>query len=459
MLARPRCSMHDRFLGRQHLRPRLLEVAGLLLVGALLFVWSLPGTIALRSLLLLAAILLLSSTLTRANFRRTVGMARLPLLLIGLLTLWFVVQAVSISPETAWALGELYSQWLPALLSLALGLMLGRSTGQGNGNGAGTSMLATGVVLVLGLQAAIAVAQSIWHWMSHGELIRQLVPLTGGKLEMSFVLNLLLAFLTVDFFCRATRRPPILQLPQWAVLALLLVAFASAYLAGARNGILGILFLSVSAISLFVFDQRRRLGVARTLFSACAIVIALAAFGVVHYQSDPRWQTFSETAKLAWKIDFKTPLEDDWNKLPRLSNGQPADQSAYVRISFIRTGLDLIAQLPLGHGYGRNAFGHALMALGQARHGHAHSGWIDLGVGGGWPALLLWAAFLANLIAAGLLAFLKRGNPHGLLLFFITTGFAGRMVLDSVNKDHMLQMFLFLAGLLLILARRQDAAA
>jgi hypothetical protein len=48
-------------------------------------------------------------------------------------------------------------------------------------------------------------------------------------------------------------------------------------------------------------------------------------------------------------------------------------------------------------------------------------------------------------------SFFDRGNAHGLLLFLLATGYAGRMALDSVNKDHMLQMFLFLAGLLLML--------
>ena len=113
----------------------------------------------------------------------------------------------------------------------------------------------------------------------------------------------------------------------------------------------------------------------------------------------------------------------------------------------------LIGEHPLGYGYGRNAFAHALrLHYPKAQLGHAHSGWIDLGIGGGIPALALWAALIGSLMWRGWRSFFDTANPGGLLLFFLATGYAGRMALDSVNKDHMLQMFMFLAGLLLVLA-------
>jgi O-antigen ligase len=141
---------------------------------------------------------------------------------------------------------------------------------------------------------------------------------------------------------------------------------------------------------------------------------------------------------------------------PTLPECRYVEPSAYLRIAFIRAGLRLIGEHPLGYGYGRNAFAHTLRThYPSAQLGHAHSGWIDLGLGGGMPALALWAAFLGSLMWRGWRAFFERANAHGLLLFLLTTGYAGRMALDSVNKDHMLQMFMFLAGLLLILTAPQ----
>jgi O-antigen ligase len=420
----------------------------------LLFVWSLPGTIALRTALLLAALGLLAARTwraARAEFSGTLRSAALPLALIAVLTLWLPFQAVFVSTETSWALGELRGQWLPGLLALVLGLLLAQHID-------GRTLI-TAIALVFSAQAAIAAGHSVWHWFVHGQLLVQLVPLTGGKLEMSFVLNILLAILTVDLFCRASGRGELLRLPLAAVAAMLLLGLAGSLLAGARNGIIGVAFLSVSAVSLLVFDQRRRLGPLRTFGSAAAIVAAIVTLGTANYRADERWQTFAETARLAWTIDAEHGWHDLRQSWPKLADGRPAEESAYIRIAYFRTGLRLLAQGPVGYGYGRNAFGHALEAQGQPVRGHAHSGWLDLGIGGGIPALVLWVAFLGSLMWRGWRAFFDGGNAHGLLLFFLATGYAGRMLLDSVNKDHMLQMFMFLAGLLLMLTvpRRVEA--
>jgi O-antigen ligase len=423
---------------------------------ALIFVWSVPGTIALRGLLLLAALVVLASAAAGAELRPALRRAAVPLAVVALLSAWFVLQAVVVSDQPRWAFEELRGQWLIALVALAAGLLLGVAAPR---RAAAASWLVTGIALVLALQAAAAVAHVAWQWLIGSGQQSYLMPLTGGKLEMSFVLNILLAILTVDLFCRATRRPPQLHLPLPAVLALLLLALWCSYLAGARNGILGILFLSVSAVSLFVFDQRRRLGPRRTLLAAGGIVAALAAFAIANYQADPRWQSFGETAAIAWDIDrHDTWIDTGSRPWPRLPDGREVDRSAYVRIAYIHGGLRLIAESPLGVGYGRNAFAHALKQRHpEARLGHAHSGWIDLGVGGGIPALLLWAAFIGSLMWRGWRSFFATHNPHGLLLFFLATGYAGRMALDSVNKDHMLQMFLFLVGLLLVRTRPREA--
>jgi len=429
-----------------------MSAIGYALSLALLFVWSLPGTIALRSLLMLGALATLAVSLARSDWRTLVRTAGLPALLIVALTLWFIAQSLLLAVEPQWSLGELRGQWLPALLALLLGLMLAQRAAH----------LATAITLVFAALTAIAVGHSLWHWFIHGQLLTQLVPLTGGKLEMSFILNLLLAFLGVDLFCRATRRTPLLRLPFAAVAAILVLALVGSLLAGARNGIIGIAFLGFSAVSLYVFDQRRRLGIGRVLAAAGAIVLTLTAFAYVSYRADARWQTFAQTAVLAWNIDRHTSWRNQSTQaLPKLADGRTADESAYLRIAFIHGGARLVAENPLGYGYGRNAFAHALRQRHpDARLGHAHSGWIDLGVGGGVPALLLWGALLGGLIWRGWRRFLDGGNGHGLLLAFLATGYAGRMAIDSVNKDHMLQIFMFLVGILLVttVSRRKGGA-
>lgn len=420
-------------------------------VLALFFVFSLPGFTALRQLLIFAGVLALVPLTRRPALAAVVRANRWPLLGLAALTLWLLAQALFVSAETAWALGELKGQWGNAVLVGALGLLLALAVRERRLPGA--AWLTTALAGVLTAQAAIAVGQSVVHWFMHGELLRGVVPLTGGKLEMSYILNILLAALTVDLLFRACHRQGFLRFPMPAVVAALLLALLCSYLAGARNGIIGVLFLSVSAITLYMIETWRRHGGGRALGGGVLLLVAMIGFAVTSYRSDPRWQTFVATVPIAWDIDtHRTWLDSDRLPYPALPDGTSVDPSAYLRIAFIHAGLREIEAHPLGVGYGRNAFAHALRQNGEARVGHAHSGWIDLGVGGGIPALVLWAAFLGSLMATGALRYFRHADPHALWLLLITTGYAGRMVLDSVNRDHMLQIFLFLGTYLLTLS-------
>lgn len=427
-----------------------------LLVLALLFVWSLPGLTALRHLLMLVGLLLLARLTTWRELTSAAQANRWPLALLGCFSAWLIAQALLVSPETAWALGEVKGQWGNALLAGVLGLLLALAAR--NGRIVAQSGLTTALAGVLVLQAAIAVGQSVAHWFTRGELLQGVVPLTGGKLEMSYILNILLAALTVDLLFRICQRPRFLRLPLLAVIAALLLALFAIYLAGARNGIIGVLFLSLSALTLYLIETWRRRGGKHALAGGMLLLAAVIAFAVTSYRSDARWQTFAATVPIAWDIDtHRTWLDSDRLPYPALADGTPVESSAYLRIAFIHAGLRLIAEHPLGVGYGRNAFAHALRLTEQTQVGHAHSGWVDLGVGGGIPALLLWAAFLGSLAAAGAVRYFRHADAHALWLLLLTTGYAGRMLLDSVNRDHMLQIFLFLSVYLLVMSRPQAA--
>jgi hypothetical protein len=422
----------------------------------LVFVWSLPATIALRWLLMLVALVALTIAMGRDDWRRLGLSARIPLLALAALTAWLVVQTILISTSPGQSLAEVRGQWLPALLAFALGLMLGlKSLGR-----TARFSVATWIVLVLAAQAALAIGDSFRHWLFHAEPLRQMMRLTGGKLEMSFVLDMLWVFLLTEFYCRASRMPSLLGLSLPILIALSLILAACSYLAGARSGMVNISVMTAAALLLYFADRRHQAITQRRFIALVAILAATAALAVAQFQADPRWRTATETATIAWRIDqHRQWLEGSPDSWPRLSDGSIVDHSNYVRVAFIRAGLTLIAEHPEGVGYGRNAFGHAFANHYGLRVGHAHSGWIDLGIGGGIPALLLWLTFLASLMLLGGRAAFVHGNPAGMALMLLVTSYAFRMTLDSVSKDHMLQMFMFLAGMLLVLtAPRQTEA-
>lgn len=414
----------------------------------LVFVWSIPGTIALRTLLLLGGLALAASS--PEAWSRSEGKRRFPasLAMLAVLSTWWLLQALLVSEETAWALGELRGQWLTALVALGLGILMSRlDSARPQVEG---SALWTGIALVFAAQAAIAVAQSLWHWTTDGSMLRGEVPLTGGKLEMSYIVNILLAIVTVDLFCRAANHRTLLRLPVPASLACAALGLTANYLAGSRNGVLGTLFLAASVVGLLLIDGRKRIGSRKTLLMALALVVGTAVFAIANFVSDPRWKTFSETARIAVDIDnHKAWYDVSAHPLPLLSNGEPVEASAYVRIAWLSAGMRLARDVPLGVGYGRNAFVRALRKQYPAKLGHSHSGFVDLLASGGLPAVILWLAFAGSLVSAGWRSFTAFRSPRGLLLILLVGGYTGRMLIESVSRDHMLQIFFFLVGALL----------
>ncbi|AJP48784.1 hypothetical protein PG1C_10755 [Rugosibacter aromaticivorans] len=426
------------------------------IVLGLVFVWSVPDVPALRYWLLFLSLLGVARLTSWQSLPPVWRANRWVLGLLAAFTLWLVWQAVFISHQTLWALKELNGQWLNALLALGLGVLLACASREKTLlSGA---IITTTLIGVWVLQAMIAVSQSVTYWWMHGELLRGLVPLTGGKLEMSFILNMLLAALTVDLLFRACYARRFLQLPWGLVIGAVTVSLTSLYLAGARNGAIGLLFLAVSGSLLYSIHRVRHQGVRRGVLGGAMLLALVMSLAVISYQSDSRWPVFTESTRLGWDIDGQRAWMDiDHAPLPLMKSGVAVDASAYTRVAFIHAGLRLIGELPLGVGYGRNAFAHALHETGVDAHvGHAHSGWIDLGIGGGIPAMMLWLLFMGGVIATGGVRYFRDQNPHGLWLLFLASGFIGRMVIDSVNRDHMLQMFLFLVGYLLVISMRDD---
>ena len=79
--------------------------------------------------------------------------------------------------------------------------------------------------------------------------------------------------------------------------------------------------------------------------------------------------------------------------------------------------------------------------------GHSHVGYIDLAISVGFPGLLLWLAFIGLLMASGWRAYRTGRSIWGLILLFTVAGYAIRCGIDSIIRDHILEEFMFFAGL------------
>lgn len=461
---------------------RIQSMVALIMLALLFAIWPVQHSISLRELLLASSAMLCGYLAWR--LRPFSGWRELawPLVLYSALTAWLFVVAVFISPETVWSLGEIRGQWLKGVLALSIGIWAGQVFVSERRLAVlivvlflilllhllYVDVMATWVVLEAGRNpgyyAALAAGTSD---LIVGDILGILRTFLWGKYMLthmpdksSLLSNLAVYFLFVEVYLRIRHNQRILPVNRLVVAFALLATIASLYVVRTRNGIVEIVVAMLLFLAVFILVNRH-ISSRRLLAGAAGALLLISALSYSSYQADSRWKTLWQTIPIA--LDTEThrgwlDLNVADSQLPRLADGTPVNRSNYMRIARLKGGAVLAIENPLGVGYGRNAFGHAVKEKYGVSSSHSHSGLLDIAIGAGIPGALLWLAFLASLVALGVRGYRLNRDHYSILLILIAGGFSTRMVLDSVVRDHMLQMFLFLAGLLATVVARQIAA-
>lgn len=458
---------------------RALPWAGLVFLMLLFVVWPIPHTISLRDLLLLLVVATFGYLVWRA---RPAGWWRglaWPLGFYIALTLWIVIVALFISPETAWSLGEIRGQWLKGMFALVAGglaaLVLAHTSGG----------LSRGIVVIFGVLLmhtlyvdAVAIqgiveawvnpenrlAALVWHvGISPGSadygyltLLRHewdTVMFTGGPDKSNLLSNLLLYLMLAEFFVRLVHRRRMLPFNNTILFLALVAALFSLYVERVRNGLgeLIVVLLLFGVLLLRAYRGR----VDRRVFRTGVVVLLLLplAIGYISYKTDSRWQSLWQTVPVALDTQsHKAWMDQNKYPMPLLPSGEQVSGSNYLRIARAKVSFEFIREHPWGMGFGRNIFGHAVKRKYGENPSHSHSGLIDMALGIGIPGILLWSGFLISIAYVAGREYARARSFSALLLLFVVTGYGVRMVFDSIVRDHMLQMFLFLAAFLAVAA-------
>lgn len=422
----------------------------------LLFFLPIPSTIAIRHglmvLLLLGNIVFFRKQII-STIKNTHLTKQLYYGFVGI-SLWVILQAAIFAPDTSWVWGEIQGQWLKAGVFLFLGtsftLLIGQkidfwSLSKGQKTIDQKNIL-TFVVGTLALQTLFSFIVGSIAYYKTGIFPQGKIFLLAGKLEASYWNNILMAFVCIDLYARRFKETTITYLPKSLLWSSALLVVISNLAFSARNGIIGLVILIISLSLLILWHERKNLGKYGFWWASLGFVCLTSLVIISNYLLDSRWRVFEETAKIAWDIDANSAWLER-QSLNELPHANVVDVSAYERISWIRAGLRLIHENPLGVGYGRNAFGHALQQHYGKGAGHSHSGWIDWTVGTGLPGMVLLLGLLIWSIFQGLRYYFIQGQVLGLVLTLLASGFLSRMVLDSINRDHLLFLFFFLLGL------------
>jgi hypothetical protein len=435
-----------------------LEIAALVLLGLLFFVWPMPRTISLRDLLLVLILLVSGYLAWRQGWPR--GNPRTlfaPAIMIATLTAWMYFVAFFISPESAWSIDELNSQWIRALVALVAGVVVAMAVGS-DSNLKQKVLLVIFAALLLHVLTVDILAVKQWSQdlMEHRELGR-ISGLAGGPDKSNYLTNLLLCFLLAESLYRLLSKKRALPFGNVLLGSAVGVALFSMFAERMRNGVAVFVLMLLIAGLLWLLAQKSRLRKTGLVAGAAALaVITLGGLGLaVAIKGGSDLKKLIETAPVAWDTEHHQGwLDEKKYGLPALPSGETVDPSAYMRIAWLKQGLLIIGEHPLGIGFGRNAYGHGLKAKYGEGRGHSHSGLLDLAIGTGVPGTLLWLGFFVSLMRLAWKHTRATHNHAAILLMLLLLDFGARMFLDSVIRDHMLQQFMLLVGFASVIMMR-----
>ncbi len=433
------------------------ETALIALLALLFMVWPVPHTATARDSLLLLGLLAAGVWCYRAGAPVPWWRELRPaMFLFAAFIAWVLFVAIVVSSETAWSLSETSSQWGRAFVALATGACA--AVVLRAGPGAPWPFLILLLPLLIHI-CAVDVSTTL-RWDDGDMGYRRVAGLTEEVDKASYLSNMLLALLMAEALARVVWRRKFLPGSHWLLGAVTIATAVTLYAEGARNAVAvaAVMLACWFALWLSATRGRAKNSWKRSLVTGAAVVSVIGVL-ILAFSTNPGnglgMRRTLETIPIAFDtVGHKTWLDEGKYPRPTLSDGSNVDFSAYLRVAWFKEGLILTSEHPFGVGFGRNAFGHGILAKYGESKSHSHSSFIDILVGVGIPGMALWFLFLGSLAWVGLKGFQKSGNTYGLALFFVVVDFGTRMMIDSNVRDHMLQMFMFAAGLLAVAATR-----
>ena len=403
---------------------------------------------------LLATLLVACILLYRRHVDGRLLSASLDLLakLYLLLSVWLLA-TVLFADDPLDSLSEFRRDWAMGFVALMIGVLMARLASINCLPGLNRITLLASIGLGLVLPVLIQAGQSLIVFVQQHALVPWEASLFG-RTSLSLGHNLLYGLLLADALGRASGRKRLLPLPKAALQAAFVLSFVCTYLLSTRNGTLGVLVITLFAALIYWHQHRQRINKWRLAALACVMLLAMGAYAKLSLDAEPRWHAFGESARLALDTQRHRAWLKDSIPLPHMSNGQPVDHSAYMRLAWFKEGALAIVDYPLGVGFGRNAYGHALQRkYGEGRgRSHSHSGLVDFTLSAGIPGLVLWLAFSASVWRLGWRAYIEKRDAVGLALIMLIAGTLLRMIVDSNLRDHGLEQYLFLLAVFATLA-------
>jgi hypothetical protein len=379
----------------------------------LLAIWATKGTIALRNIVLvlgaIASIIYLVNDWRFGNLKKQLySIHALPFVFIALIFAWVLIHFFCFSQDPVNQLQELKSTWLRVLLGSILawgtGLVILRKPLLINYLWIG---ILAGILAVYAQYIPKALASKTFFAPDyHGYLFY-------GKISGVLMGTFLIAGLTGSVLDLSRRQ----QLGKHQLVALfwlvgvVLVMYSYVFIFDTRNGFgLAAILFSALIMGALAFVMKRILTQGDSkelkiviLFILTATMVA-ALFAYQQMEHNPGWVTLIEDAKIAVQVDEYPQWQHSSRDgiFPKTESGHIVVGNTYERVAWAVMGVRLIEQHPFGTGVLYKPFNKLLQKDYPGATPYAtHSGWIDLTLSLGVPALLFMWAILVSVFYLG----------------------------------------------------------
>ena len=423
----------------------------LVLISILMFILSIDGTLALRYLLIVLLLYCLVSSHMRNGYDLLVLRNSKNFKLIFGLYIVFIFyilfHSIFLSVEPLWSLSEFKSHIFYPLIYFIVGLLLADYVNRSKYTT--KESLITILFYSMFIHILFLDLVAIDTLFQKGYMLRRYGGLMDSPVLPNYLTNILLAMIIAEFVYRIRMKKQVLKVSNSVLYIFLVACIFSTFVEALRLGDIALVFLGIGSSMVFLYKNNEYSRKVRSLIAA-GLVIILTIPLAYNISTDPRWAKLVETVPVAVTSSEDESFLDPAAPVLKTESGYEVTGSNYTRIVYAVKSLKYIKEDPMGVGFGRNAFGHAL----ELRHPvyaqrglNAHSAILELTLGAGVLGALIWLAFVFVVTKTAIEEFKKSYNFYAILTLFLTMGFVGRGLVDANMRDHMFVQFMLLLGI------------
>ena len=431
------------------IRKSSIEIVLLGLTFALIVVWAVPHTIAIRNILLLMCLPLALICLKRywlISYRFPIAIFFLLILFVWMVAHYFIF---SFSP--AIELKELISTGLRSFIGCLIAIAIAAAIKSKKYSFAWLStafyIYSFGILGVYLFQS-----YSLGAWLSPNDFLGKNHSNDGiNKVNPAFMASIAVAvaYANISIIFEKYQELKTILIKIWPHVLGIFASFLSVFVVNTKNGVAICMFLTVIFVVVTIFNILKNFKKNKyLLFALVFAVIAGGSLWLNHSsKSSPGWRTM--LSDVATSVQVNKYL--NWQNTPKYGvpvngDGQVVASNSYERFSWASKGILLIKDYPMGYGTLTHQSFPALLKLEGIdivcfmETCGTHSGWVDFGLAYGVPGILS----LTLAIAFGLFAGLRIRDSYAVLACWIFLVALFAPLFQEIAMKHLFEIWLFI---------------